>query len=41
MKQPVFLLSELAQQLGAELQGDGDLSISGLATLQNADVRIS
>ncbi len=37
MKQPVFMLSELAQQLGAELQGDGNLSISGLATLQNAE----
>ncbi|WP_461537979.1 UDP-3-O-(3-hydroxymyristoyl)glucosamine N-acyltransferase [Spongorhabdus nitratireducens] len=36
MKQPEFLLSELAQLLGTELHGNGDLKIKGLATLQNA-----
>lgn len=31
-----FTLSELANLLGAELKGDGDTQISGLATLQDA-----
>lgn len=32
----VFTLQELAQQLGAELRGNGEKRISGLGTLQNA-----
>jgi len=32
----VFTLCELAERLGAELRGDGSLTVSGLATLQDA-----
>ncbi len=30
-------LAELAERLGAELQGDGDITVSGVATLQQAE----
>ena len=33
---PTFTLAQLAEQLGAELQGDAQLEISGLATLETA-----
>lgn len=36
MNAAVFSLGELAEQLGATLRGDGSISVSGLATLQDA-----
>lgn len=36
MTKSVYQLGELAQLIGAELQGDAKLEITGLATLQNA-----
>lgn len=36
MSSVVYTLGELAEQLGAELRGDPDLRVTGLATLQDA-----
>lgn len=36
MSRVVYTLGELAEQLGAELRGDPDLRVTGLATLQDA-----
>ncbi|MCW3149054.1 UDP-3-O-(3-hydroxymyristoyl)glucosamine N-acyltransferase [Stutzerimonas stutzeri] len=38
MSSNVYTLGQLAELLGASLRGDSDQSISGLATLQDADV---
>lgn len=38
MSSVVYTLGELAEQLGAELRGDPDLRVTGLATLQDASV---
>src|SRR5690606_12043962 len=37
MSSNVYTLGQLAELLGASLRGDSDQSISGLATLQDAD----
>ena len=36
MTAPVFTLGQLAERLGATLQGAADCAITGLATLQDA-----
>lgn len=36
MNKPVYTLSHLAEKIDARVEGDGQLTVSGLATLQNA-----